>query len=87
VASSIISKLEFTRKAVRAYERQLGLPPGWWGDTWRHVYGPSGISIAFKSGGAWSFKVGKKLISNHDDRASAIRKAKQYFAKFLSPAG
>ena len=84
--SMILSKLDFARKALRAYEKSLGLPEGWWGDTWRHVYGPHGISIVFRAGGAWAFKVGKKLISKHDSRIVAIRAAKKYFNAYLKGA-
>lgn len=85
MSGRVLSRLDFTKKAVKEYEKKLGLPEGWWGDTWRHVYGPSGIAISF-SGQAWIFRVGKKLISRHDDRTSAIRKAKKYFNDFLKGA-
>lgn len=80
-----LTRLEFEKRAVKHREAKLGLPPGWWGDDWRHVYGPSQICISFAASGAWSFSVGKQLISKHDDRTSAIRKARWYYNKFLAP--
>lgn len=71
-----MTRQEFIEKATRRMERDLGLPPGWWG-TWRDIYGPYGVRVRYSSGGIWTARsLNGKVIGWHDSRAGAIRKAR-----------
>lgn len=77
-----MTKEDFDAKALRAAERAIGVPPGWWG-TWRDVRGPLGQRVYFSSG-AWvvarssiSFPGRWLRRSRHDSRSFAIGKARK----------
>jgi hypothetical protein len=72
----MMTRDEFERQAIREAERRLGVPAGWWGD-YRHVRGPRGIEIRFvrSRGGHWVLRQRGEIVSRHDWRAGAIRKA------------
>lgn len=70
-----MTRQQFIDKAVRAAERKLIIPSGWWG-TWSDAHGPAGQRVRF-SGLCWVVSSAGGIISRHDSRAGAIRKAKR----------
>ncbi len=68
-----MTREKFIAKAVRAAEVSAKVPTGWWGN-WRNVYGPNGAVVRF-SGQAWVVRLKGELVSRHDSREAAIRKA------------
>lgn len=71
-----MTRQSFVEKVIRDAERRLGLPKRWWGDSWSNVYSPDGLRIKF-SGSCWVVRSRNgKIISRHDSRESAIRKAR-----------
>ena len=76
------SRREFVAKSVRAAERRLGVPAGWWG-TWKHVRSPYGnVEVKF-SGGCWTIRHRDKTVSCLISRSFAIKKA----VKLAAPKG
>jgi len=73
-----MTRKDFEKKAIKTAERDLGVPAGWWG-TLRDVQGPEGQRVQFmregRCGGHWKISLRGKLVSRHDSRAFAIRKA------------
>lgn len=69
-----MTRKQFEKKAIREAERRIGAPAGWWG-TWRHLHGPGGIVVRALPGGVWSIQQDGVLVSKHDSRAYALRKA------------
>jgi len=68
---------EFVKKAVRAAERKLKIPSGWWG-TFADVHGPRGIHVKFSaSRTCWVIYQHGDRVSLHDSRDWAILKAKK----------
>jgi len=68
----MMTKKQFVDRAVRAAERELRVPPGWWG-TWRDV--TDGESRVHFTGRGWRVSRKGSGISDHDSREFAIRKA------------
>jgi len=68
-----MTRKAFEAKAIREAERKLGLPLQWWG-SYTDVHGPLGRRVRF-SGNAWVFSINGKVVSKHDSRSSAIKKA------------
>lgn len=73
-----MTREQFTAKALRAAERAIRVPPGWWG-TWRDVYSPSGtVRIRFSNHGrCWVIRHNGIVVSRHDSRSFAIAKARK----------
>lgn len=70
-----MTRSQFTARAIRNAERDLGVPPGWWG-TWRDVTdGAVRVSVYARSG--WKITLRGKRISTHDSRSFAITKARK----------
>ena len=69
-----MTRAEFVRRATRAEEKRLEIPAGWWG-TWRDVEGPRGVRVRF-TGSRWVVRRHGSVISRHDVRAGAIKKAR-----------
>ena len=72
-----MTRKQFVARAVKEAERRLGVPPGWWG-TYDDVRGPGGVRVRLinRRSGRWTVRVGKRLVSKHDSRAFAIKKAR-----------
>ena len=72
-----MTRKEWELKALRAAERELCVPPGWWGN-YQTLYAPNGATVTFsRVRSAWLVRDKKGvIISVHDARAGAIRKAK-----------
>lgn len=68
-----MTRQEFFAKAIRTAERALYVPTGWWG-RWRDVTNGT-VRVAWSRSGGWRITVGGHVISRHDSRSSAIRKA------------
>jgi hypothetical protein len=68
-----VTRDEFRARAVRAAERELDVPAGWWG-TWRDVTNGA-VRVRFTRGEAWEVSCAGMRISIHDRREGAIRKA------------
>lgn len=68
------SREEFEKKAIREAEKKLSLPPGWWG-TWRRAFGPNGWEVKHIYGGGWSVRKNGVVVSKHDSRQYALKKA------------
>lgn len=73
-----MTRKQFVARAVKEAERRMGVPPGWWG-TYDDVRGPCGVRVKLidRRSGGWSVRVGKRLVSKHDSRAFAIKKARR----------
>lgn len=79
----MMTRAEFTVFAIKAAERALQVPPGWWG-TWRDV--TNGIERVRLSRDAWVLSTTRgqgtrsraRVISRHDSRAFAISKGNAY---------
>lgn len=69
-----MTKREFAFKALRAYERHLGIPFGWWG-TYRD-FTNGGLRVLFGST-TWTLSARGKVISRYDSRAGAINRARR----------
>jgi len=67
------TKEAWTAAVIRIAERNLGVPPGWWG-TWHDVHGSDGLRVKY-NGLGWTLSRNGTLISRHDSRAFAIKKA------------
>lgn len=73
---------EFVAKTIRAAERELQVPVGWWG-TWRDV--TNGKERVRLSRNAWILSTTRGqgtrsravVVSRHDSRAFAIAKARK----------
>jgi hypothetical protein len=65
---------QFVARAVKDYERRLGIPEGWWGD-YQNIQSPGGVTVRF-TGACWVVRSGGALVSKHDSREGAIRKAR-----------
>lgn len=71
-----MTRQQFIDKAVRAAERKLIIPFGWWG-TWRDVHGPAGQRVRF-SGLCWVVSSAHRgVIGRYESRAGAIGKARK----------
>lgn len=68
-----MTRAQFIVKATREAERNLRIPPGWWG-TWNDV--TNGAARVKFSGSCWTVSIRGKRISRHDSRAFAISKAR-----------
>lgn len=71
-----MTRKQFEKAAIRAAERALKVPAGWWG-TWQHVCGPNGAEVRFARGGHWVLRHKGKIVSKHDSRAFAIVKGRK----------
>jgi len=69
-----MTREQFIARAVRAMERSVGAPAGWWG-TWRDV--TNGTARVLFSSGAWTVSLRGKRVSRHDSRAHALAKARK----------
>jgi hypothetical protein len=75
---------EFEAKAIRAAEKALRIPAGWWG-TYRDVcawYGTLFVRVRF-SVSYWVLSIDGKVASKHDSRGSAISKGSRLARSFL----
>lgn len=63
---------EFVLKSVRAAEREISVPSGWWG-TYRDV--TNGIARVRFSRDCWVISTDGKVVARHGSRECAIRKA------------
>lgn len=77
-----MNREQWVEKAVREAERKIGVPRGWWG-TWTHVHGP-GVSVRF-GGRAWVIRANGRIVSRHDSRVGAIRKAASLHGRCPKP--
>jgi hypothetical protein len=69
-----MTRAEFIARATRAAEQEMGVPAGWWG-MYRDVRGPNGTRVHWSSN-AWTIRDSDgKMVSRHDSRQFAIRKA------------
>ena len=69
-----MTRAEFVARAVRTAERDLRVPAGWWG-TWRDLHAPSGARVRH-GGNVWTVRDRSgRVVSKHDSRRVAIRKA------------
>lgn len=73
-----MTRAQFEDRAIREEEKRLGIPAGWWG-TYRKISGPRGEEVNF-TGRCWAVRLDHRLISRHDSRAFAIRKAQRLFS-------
>lgn len=72
-----MTREEFVTKAVRAAEKDLGIPAGWWG-THRDVHSPDGHRVRHSAHSrAWILSLNGRKVSSHDSRAVAILKARR----------
>lgn len=73
-----MTRRQFEEAAVRIAERNLGLPPGWWG-TYRDVHGPAGERVLKRQRGlsGWIVSFRGEVVSLHDSRSGAIAKARK----------
>lgn len=70
-----MTRKEWETKTLRAEEKALGVPPGWWGN-YHDVRSPRGVRVKF-SGRWWIVRNPPGVIlSRHGSRSVAIRKAK-----------
>lgn len=71
-----MTRKEFEKKAIRAAEKTLHLPAGWWG-SWRDFRSPDMVRVRF-SRDHWRVldRLGN-IVSKHDNRSGAIVKAKK----------
>ena len=75
-----MTRKEWEARTLRAGEKALRLPAGWWG-TYAEVRSPRGVRVKF-SGRCWTVRDRKGVIvSKHDSRDSAIKKARGIDAK------
>lgn len=66
----------FLAKAVRAAEKELRIPAGWWG-TYRDVRGPGGVRVRNAGDRRWTVRIGAALVRTYETRAGAIRAAQK----------
>jgi hypothetical protein len=68
-----MTRAQFVARAVRAAERELRIPRGWWG-TWRDF---ANGKVRVHLVGTWRWHVTRRgvLVSKHDSRSGAIGKA------------
>lgn len=71
----MMTREKFVANAVRAAEKALYVPAGWWG-RWTDVRGPLGERVHF-SAGAWTSVRADGARQRHDSRTSAIRAARK----------
>lgn len=72
-----MTRAKFIEKAVRAAERTLDIPAGWWG-TYLKIDGPRGERVRFsQTWSEWSVVNRDGRKSWHDGRAAAIRAARK----------
>lgn len=72
-----MTREQFIERAIKAEERRLGIPPGWWGER-IDVRGPQGQRVRLANGYVWVFSFYGGEVSRHDSRAFAIAKARKY---------
>lgn len=65
---------EFTKRALRAEQQRLRIPPGWWG-TYQDVTNGT-VRVRF-TGSCWRISCAGMTISRHDSRDFAISKARK----------
>ena len=70
-----MTRKDFETKAIRAAERTLHLPRGWWG-TYSAIYSPGGLVTVRFSGRCWVVRCDGRIVSKHDSRFGAIKKAR-----------
>ena len=72
-----MTRHEFEKHAIRIAERNLGVPPGWWGN-YADVHGPAGERVyKVRGSSGWAVSLRSKVISRHDSRSYAIAKARK----------
>lgn len=64
----------FIARAILTAERDIGVPPGWWG-VYLDVTNGSARVVFSPHGRCWRLTVDGVEISRHDSRPSAIKKA------------
>lgn len=74
-----MTRAEFVDRAVRAAEKALHVPPGWWG-TYSDVHGPGAVRVRW-SGQCWAVRHDGVLVSRHDSRSYAITAARRIAAE------
>lgn len=65
---------QFVARAVREAELKIRAPAGWWGN-WRDIASADGRVRVLFSASEWRIRLDDKLVSKHDSRDFAIRKA------------
>jgi len=68
-----MTRAQFIARAVRAAERELRIPPGWWG-TWRDFTNGK-VRVHLVRGWCWRITRRGVLVSTHDSRMSSIATA------------
>ena len=72
-----MTRHEFEKHAIRIAERNLGVPPGWWGN-YADVHGPAGERVyKVRESFVWAVSIRGTHVSRHDSRAGAIAKARK----------
>jgi hypothetical protein len=69
-----MTRAQFVAMAVKAAERQLGVPPGWWG-TWRDV--TDGTVRVRWTGQWWRISCAGIEIGRGDSRPNSIARARK----------
>ena len=69
-----MTRKQFEERAIRSKEQLLGIPCGWWG-TYNDVTDGSRRVHRSRGGGTWIVSLDGKIVSRHDSRCFAIRKA------------
>lgn len=71
-----MTRKEWEKAVLRREEKYLGLPPGWWGG-YHEIESPRGVRVRWTGGLCWIVRDSSgKIVSKHDSRAAALRKAK-----------
>ena len=75
-----MTRKEWEARTIRAEEKSLGVPAGWWG-IYDDLHSPRGVRVKF-SGRFWTVRDGKgDVAGQYDSRAYAIKKARSLDAK------
>ncbi len=72
----MMTRKTFEQRAIRAEERRLHLPAGWWG-TYCDNYGPHGERVLLTGHHRWSVTLNRKRIGVYENREAALRKARR----------
>lgn len=70
-----MTRREFERRAIRQAEKDARLPTGWFG-TYRHAQSGTGVDVKWMRD-HWNVYDGVKIVSKHDSREFAIKKARR----------
>lgn len=81
-----MTRKEWEVRTLRAEEKALGIPVGWWG-TYDDVRSPSGVRVRCSAAfGPWTVRDRKgAIVSKHDSRTAALKKARAVDEKSTEP--